>query len=277
MREYAIQFGHGRQLAGIITEPSTPRRDVVCVLITAGLAPKFGPFRLYAKLARRLASAGFVTLRFDLGGIGDSGQAFTGAPLKTRTMLEIRAAVDFMFGQYGISDFAVCGSCSGAEAAFRYSEGDNRVRAVAMIDPFSYRTEGWAWRHFLHRLERRALRALGLYKPLEFSSVSNSRPDQPEGLVKYQYIEPEESRRILAGLIARKTRVHFVYTGAMLDTFNHRGQLKKMFPGLDTKNLMTLDHFPQTEHSPVLEPYRQLLVEAIGRRVEQSFPAANSV
>lgn len=74
MNEICCQFGEGNHLAGISTEPEgrAPRDELL--LINAGLPPKFGPFRPYAKLARRLARDGRRTLRFDLGGIGDRQQ-----------------------------------------------------------------------------------------------------------------------------------------------------------------------------------------------------------
>ncbi len=49
-----------------------PRRAALCVLVNAGMVAKSGPWRLYVEVARRLAHAGVATLRFDLGGIGDS-------------------------------------------------------------------------------------------------------------------------------------------------------------------------------------------------------------
>lgn len=272
MKEAACQFGEGGRLAGIVIEPDRAHAQIACVIVTAGLAPKFGPFRLYTALARRLAAAGFTTLRFDLGGVGDSGPGPAGATLHERTEAEIRAALDHVTRTYGVQKIMLCGSCSGAENAFRYAAKDDRVAAVAMIDPFGYRTAGWEWRHFMHRLVRRTLRALGLYQPLDFSSVSAPVQERDNArLVHYQYLPHEESERILKILLARNTRLHFIYTGAMLDTFNHRGQLRKMFPGIELGKRVTVDHFPESEHSPVLGAYRQLLVESIGKVAATAF------
>jgi pimeloyl-ACP methyl ester carboxylesterase len=273
MKETACQFGEGGSLAGIVIEPSPAHRTVACVIVTAGLAPKFGPFRLYSALARRLGQAGFITLRFDLGGVGDSAPGRVGATLVQRTDEEIRAALDYVAKTYKIDRIMLCGSCSGAENAFRYAALDERVVGVAMIDPFGYRTPGWAWRHAVHRLVRRSLRALRLYQPLNFDPVSAPvRGDKHARLVQYHYLERPQSEAILRKLLQRGTRLHFIYTGAMLDTFNHRGQLKKMFPDVDFGNRVTVDHFPKSEHSPVLGVYRQMLVESIGRVATTAFP-----
>ncbi|HEU4412486.1 MAG TPA: hypothetical protein VFS43_45005 [Polyangiaceae bacterium] len=270
MRESPCQFGQYRQLVGIVTEPSAPPppRRLACVLVNAGLVPKFGPFRLYARLARRLAEDGVLTLRFDLGGIGDSRQEYPGQPLHERTAIELGAAVDYVAGRYAPDGVVLGGLCSGAEDSFRYAEGDARVAGVVLIDPFSYRTEGWAWRHLRYRLARRSLRALGLYEPLPPHAASG--PDgaaKGKPLVNYKYMERDESGRILKTLLARRARVHFVYTGGMLEHFNHPGQLAAMFPGVDFGGLVTLDHFPRTDHTQALEEDRRALVEAISRRV----------
>ena len=158
-RERDLRFGEHRHLSGIITEPRGSARGT-CVLVTAGLTPRFGPFRLYAQLARRLASEGFLVLRFDLGGIGDSRQAYASLPLRRRTELELRAAVDQSYA--GAGPLILGGLCSGAEDSVRYAALDARVTGLALIDPFGYPTLGWRWRDGLIRGARGALAAAGL-------------------------------------------------------------------------------------------------------------------
>ena len=103
------------------------------MLVSAGLLPKFGPYRLYAELARRLADDGVVTLRFDLGGIGDSAQEYEGRSLKTRTDLEIRAAIDHLSECHGFGNVGLGGLCSGAEDSLRVAAADPRVTGVVFI------------------------------------------------------------------------------------------------------------------------------------------------
>ena len=101
VREDIVQFA-GR-LSGIVTL----REDLAVedhskgthagtrpalILVSAGLLSKAGPYRLYATLARKLAKEGFLVLRFDLGGIGDSQSAPGSAPLRVRTEEEIVSA-----------------------------------------------------------------------------------------------------------------------------------------------------------------------------------------
>jgi dienelactone hydrolase len=261
VKESACQFGTFRQLAGIVTEPEGSERGPACVLINAGLIPKFGPFRLYAQLARRLAREGIRTLRFDLGDIGDSRPEHVDCPIQVRTEREIRAAVDYLVERAKPSGIVVGGLCSGAEDAFRYAAEDPRVSEVVVIDPFGFRTPGWIWHHLRYRLRRRILRSLSLYSPLERSASENH-----VSVVNYQYMEAEEARRILRILLDRGVRVHFIYTGGSV-AFNHAGQLGAMFPELDFRGLVTLDHFPHADHTQAFAEDRRQVIEAISRRL----------
>jgi len=93
MNELALQFGAERGLAGIVTEPVQADARSALVLVTAGLLPKCGPYRLYAELSRRVARDGVVSLRFDLSSIGDSAPHAGGLSLRARTELEIGSAI----------------------------------------------------------------------------------------------------------------------------------------------------------------------------------------
>jgi alpha-beta hydrolase superfamily lysophospholipase len=264
MTEVGCQFGEYHRLAGILTEPAAPEPRAACVLINAGLVPKFGPYRLYVELARRLARDGIATLRFDLGGIGDSRQELSNQPLRERTQLEIRAAVLEIRRRYpNLRDLALGGLCSGAEDAFRYAESDPGVTGVLLLDPFSYRTAGWQWRNFAYRAARRALRAFGIYEPVP-PSHAPAAAEASRKVVSYRYMEHAESSRILKALIARRARVHFIYTGGQQASFNHASQLARMFEGIPFAGRVTVDHFPHMDHTQLLEADRKQVVNAVG-------------
>jgi hypothetical protein len=258
MIETAVQFGTRRQLAGILTEPSDRAPRAYLVLVSAGLVPKSGPHRLYTQLARRLAADGVATLRFDLGGIGDSVPSYVG-PLRDRTTADLRAATDFLVARTPNATLAIGGLCSGAEDALRFAEHDLRIRAVMMIDPFAFRTSGWFWRHQVRRIWRRTLRALGLWAPL-------SQPGHA-AVVDYDYMPHADAARALRALCDRRGFVHFLYTGGRLEQINHPDQLAAMFPTLPLREIVSVDHFPTTEHTQILQEDRDALVDTIVRRL----------
>ncbi len=258
MKEQCSRFGPNQRLAGIITEPAGAPRAVT-IWVSAGLLPKHGPFRLYTEASRRLVRVGVASLRFDLSGVGDSPNDSSGRPLAERTALEIAAAIEHVAERFGNVPIALAGLCSGAEDAFRAAASDSRVQQVVMIDPFAYRTSGWAARHALYRVGRRLLRAAGLYRP---------SPSPQSRAVSYRYLEREESEPLLRQLLEREVRVHFIYTAGMRERFNHRSQLGKQFPGVDFRGLVTLDYLPQVDHTQLLASDRELMVETIARRIQ---------
>ena len=115
MREKACQFGEQNRLNGIVTHPAPPKNiDTVLITVSAGVTSKVGPYRLYTQLARHLAAKGISTLRFDLGGIGNSAQIYPGKPLVERTDIDIRDAVDYVQEKYEPKSIVLGGLCSGA-------------------------------------------------------------------------------------------------------------------------------------------------------------------
>ncbi|HTQ02600.1 MAG TPA: hypothetical protein VMI54_02045 [Polyangiaceae bacterium] len=263
MNETALRFGPDARLAGIVTAPASGRVNRGFILVSAGLMPKSGPHRLYVELARRLADEGIATLRFDLGGIGDSVADASGLSLGERTGVEVRAAIEHLASRFALDGVTLAGLCSGAEDSLRSAALDPRVSAVVMIDPFAYRAPGWFWRHALHRLGRRALRALGLHVPLAARAAERPR------VVRYRYMERTEASALLARLIGRGTRVHFLYTAGVREWFNHPSELAAAFPELDFGDRVTVDFFAELDHTQLLAADRRTLVEAIARRVRE--------
>jgi hypothetical protein len=265
MSEHAVQFGPESGLAGVITEPLAGRPRSALVLVTAGLLPKCGPYRLYAELARRVAGEGVVTLRYDASGIGDSAPSGSALPLRARTELEIGAAIDLLQQRYGLAKVLLGGLCSGAEDSLRAGASDARVSGVLMIDPFAYRTPGWFVRHLLHRGARRALRAIGAYEPFQGEASERNRPRA----VTYRYMERAEAAAALRQLLARDARAHFVYTAGARERFNHPRQLSAWFPELELSGRVTLDHFPRLDHTQLLSDDRRTLIEALASRLSR--------
>jgi len=269
MRESCCRIGAGGRLAGIVTEPDGPARRAL-VLVSAGLVPKFGPYRLYAELARRLARERTVTLRFDLGGIGDSGHGASGAPLRARTELEIRSVVDWLCERYRVTDLTLGGLCSGAEDSFRSAAVDARVTGVVLLDPFAYGSRTNAVKHALHRVGRRSLRALGLYTPAARPATLGTR-GRPRA-VSYRYMERTEAGPILRSLVERDAHVHFVYTAGAPHAFTHVRQLATEFD-LELGDAVTLDHFPHLDHTQLLAEDRRAVIETIASRLNAATPA----
>jgi pimeloyl-ACP methyl ester carboxylesterase len=139
-KEYAVLFSKDQSLVGILNENLTavdPGRNSLAgvLLLNAGLIHHIGPNRIYVKIARRLAALGFVVLRFDLSGIGDSGPRKDKMPFAESVINEVRQAMDYLEHFKGIKHFFCIGLCSGATAAAQISAADHRIKKAVLISP----------------------------------------------------------------------------------------------------------------------------------------------
>jgi len=273
VKNIACEFGENQRLKGVLSWPTDERRDkMALILISAGFTAKMGPHRVYAELARSLAALGVATLRFDLGGIGNSQTLHPGQALEVRTKHDIQNAIAFLQEQHGIEKFVIGGLCSGAEDAFHYAAGDARVTGVLMIDPHAYKTRMWsirnvASRRFLNRLIHKVLRVIGIIKVVRDENAVSDVEGLESSLINYCYTSHYESTRILKELITRDVHLHYVYTGGRAAVFNHKRQFLNMFKGVEFGRNLTLDYIPNIEHTQVFEEDRQELVTVISQRL----------
>jgi alpha-beta hydrolase superfamily lysophospholipase len=145
VREQVLLFGPGKSLAGVVTEPSPEARRSALpavVLLNAGLVHRVGPNRLHVRLARRLAAAGLVVVRFDLSGIGDSRPTPERSGFAERAVAEARACLDLLASTRGATRFVAGGLCSGADNALVAAGDDPRIVGLALLDPVSAPSAG---------------------------------------------------------------------------------------------------------------------------------------
>ncbi len=173
MREQAVLIGKTKSLVGVVTTPpyalpdavqpdSTTRQRTAVLLLNAGIVHRVGPGRLYVKLARRLAELGFVVVRFDASGLGDSEVRLDNLPHDKSSILETIEAMDYLAEERGVDRFVLMGICSGAVTCFTTACADQRVAGAVLMNArgFDYSAEwntyvmsrGWArdyWRRLL--------------------------------------------------------------------------------------------------------------------------------
>lgn len=136
VRESARLFGSPATLVGIVTEPPAGTAMAgAFVLLNAGVVQRVGPNRLHVNAARRLAERGFLVVRFDLSGLGDSPSRRDNTPFDQAAVLETREVMSAIERDYGVSRFVTAGLCSGAVVAFKTAVADGRVQGAVLINP----------------------------------------------------------------------------------------------------------------------------------------------
>lgn len=153
-------------LVGILAEPAAGTPGSVGVVILVG-GPQYraGSHRQFTLLARHLAAQGFVTLRFDYRGMGDSG----GCARSFEAVEEdIAAAITGLLqARPQLQGVVLHGLCDAASAALVYCESrqDPRVRGLALQNPWFRSEQGEAQAVMTHYYGKR-LRSLAFWKKL---------------------------------------------------------------------------------------------------------------
>ncbi len=144
VREHAVQFGAGRRLFGIVTEPverSVPAYRPALVFLNVGANHRVGPNRMYVAMARDLAAQGFTCFRFDVGGLGDSKIA-PGARenrlYSKDSVGDVKSAMTLLRETRHAARFVLIGLCSGAYLAFHTCVEDPRVVGQVLINPQTF-------------------------------------------------------------------------------------------------------------------------------------------
>jgi alpha-beta hydrolase superfamily lysophospholipase len=130
------------RLFGILTEPAADvRRRGAVVLLNPGVDFHIGASRIYVSLARQWARKGYVVLRVDLAGIGDS-EARPGCakdnPFPDEALDDVRVVMAFLRARYAVRDITLAGLCSGGYHALRAAVAGIDVRAIVLLNPQSF-------------------------------------------------------------------------------------------------------------------------------------------
>jgi alpha-beta hydrolase superfamily lysophospholipase len=139
LSERPVRFGPGGMMFGIVTEPSGgERRRRAVVLVNNGADYHIGAGRIYVSLARRWGRRGYVVLRMDLAGLGDSNTR-QGRPdnevFPPAAVEDVRVAIEFMRERYQVGDLTLAGLCSGAYHALRAGVAAVPLNRIFMVNP----------------------------------------------------------------------------------------------------------------------------------------------
>ena len=107
------------------------------IFLNTGFEYRVGPHRLYVPLARELAAQGHVVLRYDLGGIGDSGAppgARENVAYPAHALDDAREAIAFVRERAPGRRVILAGLCSGGWHAFRAAREGLPVDAIVCIN-----------------------------------------------------------------------------------------------------------------------------------------------
>jgi Serine aminopeptidase, S33 len=288
VKERVAQFGPGQVLIGIETAsaPSEnhPARPT-WVFPNAGIVHRVGPHRLTVNLARRIALAGFPALRFDLSGLGDS-RPRSAATFEQAAVQDIRDAMDHLEQTTQASRFVLCGLCSGADNSVRAALADPRVAAIALLDPYAYRTIGFHLRRLVRRMGSLAswktlaartgsvLPRLARQPPPAPASDAESEHSSPRPMYGRPFPERSAFAADLHRIVDRGANIFVIYSGGMDEVYNHAGQFKSAFRRYGFAGRIRTEFLPAANHTYTETAQQHRLGDLLVAWGEGLFPAA---
>lgn len=172
LRETPVFFGAREQLFGIVSQPDGSSNDhrTGVIFVSVGSNLHIGPNRMYVTQARALAARGCVTLRMDIGGVGESPPH----PGRQENHLyalhsveDVRAAALLLREQHGVERVVAFGVCSGAYLSFHAALADAGISGVVLVNP---QTFTWREGDSLELRAKHSIRSMNFYRSRLFTT-----------------------------------------------------------------------------------------------------------
>jgi pimeloyl-ACP methyl ester carboxylesterase len=271
--EKAVSLGQQKAMVGIVTQPVAAelRGDRPAILIlNTGIIHRVGHNRMYVNLSRALAQAGYVVLRFDLSGIGDSESRADGLGPLDAALADIRDAIDGLERARQAERVIICGLCSGADHAVLYGYTDPRVVGLVLMDPSVPPTARYYFAYIRRRLMRlrswtnfasgRGVLARRLLERLAVALGLKLRPRTPSFSDRKvrSYLE-----RVYRDSIALGIQFLAVFTAVEDSRQNYSEQLFDAFPSVSFGDQLRLEFFEEAGHTFMFESERVRLTQVI--------------
>jgi alpha-beta hydrolase superfamily lysophospholipase len=186
LSEQALFLDARRTLFGILTCATTPSHEAAhpgmaaprrgVVFLNAGATNHIGPNGMHVSLARQWAARGYVVLRLDLAGLGDS-LTEPGQPdnlvYPPGAVDNIAIAIEFLRKQQDVTDITLVGLCAGAYHALRAAAAGLPVHLILMINPLTFYWKQGMTMSDLHIAE--IVRNPGIYRVRVMSGIAWAR------------------------------------------------------------------------------------------------------
>lgn len=277
MTEKVVFVGPARSVVGVVAEPARPAVSApAVVMLNSGLLHRVGPGRLHVRLARRLACAGHLSLRFDASGLGDSRPRGDGRPFGEAMLEEASQAMSLLEASYGVRRFVLFGLCSGADFALQVARADRRVVGAILIEGFGVTLPGY----LLYSQRRKLLRPRSWLRLLLGRSAvwgelrSMAAEKTASGGETAGPIVAPPTAQVVADLDAigeRGVRACLVYSKDSASAYSYRRLIHRKVSRHHRAGRFALEMFDETDHVFTLRRHQDSLLDAIGRWIEEPF------
>lgn len=261
MKEEAFRYGENNLGFGMVSLPSDVSNAPIVVALNAGLTSREGPHRLNVLAGRALAQAGYIAIRLDLAGKGDS-PAREGMTNRDSVALDWKFIKHSISRSYGARRIIIMGLCSGADNAIKLGADDPDVHGMILLDAISPKDADFHKRQ-LHNKVTNVHKWIGLPRTLL------RRIRQLLGLERDAYEEMESLRdqptaedldRCFRHMAACQGRVLAVFTSQATPHYNQQGQFAKALSIAGIGRCIDEIYWPLAQHLYPVQAHRDRLL-----------------
>ena len=276
MKEEVFRYGENNRGFGMVSLPADLDNAPVVVAFNAGLIHREGPYRLNVHLCRTLADCGFIAIRIDLSGKGDT-PAREGLTNRESVALDWKYIKESINDRFGKRSLTLMGLCSGADNAIKVTAEENDVRGLILLDPVSSTDAGFErrvlkgkltnihkWLNLPANLWRRFRRRIGRETD-PYAHVLGLR-DEPTS---------EDTQRCFAHIVNNHGRVLAIFTSQQAERYNQEGQFARAMDIAGFDRCCEEVFWPQVEHLYPVQVHRERLVEKIRDWAQRQFDTLN--
>lgn len=262
MNEKIIRYGENKRGFGIVTLPERQESAPIVILLNAGLLHRSEPYSLNVRVARELAQLGYICVRIDLSGKGDT-PARENLINRESVWKDWQALRDLLNQQFGRRALIIFGLCSGADNGIKIAALDAQVAGLILLDPVALRDKNFSRRQFMQRvrnpskwinLPRNGLRYL---KRLVLGSKV------PDYIALRDEPTLEDMHACYRGLVARQGRVLAIFTSHELKNYNKMGQYSEALNVDGLAQICEEIFWPRVLHLYPVAEHRERLIIAV--------------
>lgn len=264
MKEEVFRYGEYNRGFGMVTLPDNADKAPVLIALNAGLLHREGPYRLNVLVCRALAGLGYIAIRIDLSGKGDtpSRDGLTNRQSVAMDWQYIKQAVLERFGSRYLILF---GLCSGADNAIKITAEESDIRGLVLLDPVSLKDSGFGRRQLIKMVTN-------IHKWLNLPNNIYHRIRRHWGIEKDVFKEMSSLRgtpslndmKNCFGHIARhKGKVLAVFTSQTIENYNMKGQFVRALDIPELEQCCEEVYWPLADHIFRIQTHRTRLVYKI--------------
>src|SRR6056297_2984484 len=129
MKERVFRYGEHNRGIGILTLPQNHELSPIIIMLNAGLLHREEPYRLNVLAARLLANSGYICLRVDLSGKGDTPPR-ENLTNRESVALDWKCISEGLINQFGNRSLIILGLCSGADNGIKIAAQDPSIKGL---------------------------------------------------------------------------------------------------------------------------------------------------